>query len=118
MTATVSFEPAAPRRQVGEVEYPAESRVQHAERRVPGNHEQRSQSGRRALRNDEPSALRHFGPNWFAAVMGTGIVANAASSKGALCFRAGCRPVGSGPAYRLGSVGISAREVCASTQSA
>ncbi|MCM1970510.1 hypothetical protein [Streptomyces sp. G1] len=39
-------------------------------------------SRRRLLRDPESprDAFRHLGPNWFASVMGTGIVANAAAS--------------------------------------
>ncbi|WP_062990715.1 TDT family transporter [Nocardia anaemiae] len=51
MTAIATLRPAAPRRLLGELGQNAAS----------------------------PS-LRHFGPNWFAAVMGTGIVANAAAT--------------------------------------
>ncbi|MFD6161819.1 TDT family transporter [Nocardia sp. NPDC060256] len=53
MTATVTFRPAAQRRLVGEL---------------------------RADRHRRPGSLRQLGPNWFAAVMGTGIVATAAAT--------------------------------------
>ncbi|WP_378737832.1 TDT family transporter [Nocardia brasiliensis] len=52
MTATVTFPPAAPRRLVGDLDH----------------------KGRRS------GSLRQLGPNWFAAVMGTGIVATAAAT--------------------------------------
>ncbi|MFC9897392.1 TDT family transporter [Nocardia sp. NPDC127579] len=35
---------------------------------------------RPAVRSGQMDALRHLGPNWFAAVMGTGIIANAAAT--------------------------------------
>ncbi|MFB8282126.1 TDT family transporter [Nocardia colli] len=53
MTATVTFRPASPRRVVGELDHRADRR---------------------------PGSLRQLGPNWFAAVMGTGIVATAAAT--------------------------------------
>ncbi|MEV5837091.1 TDT family transporter [Nocardia sp. NPDC052112] len=52
MTATATFRPAPPRRLLGELGLDATHRV-------------------------APRSLRYLGPNWFAAVMGTGIVANA-----------------------------------------
>lgn len=52
MTATVTFRPAPPRHLLGDLE------------RHPV----------------EPRSLRHLSPNWFATVMGTGIVANAAAT--------------------------------------
>ncbi|MGW4769730.1 TDT family transporter [Nocardia sp. NPDC004278] len=56
MAATVTFRPARSRRLLGELERD------------------------RTRRPVEPRSLRHLGPNWFAAVMGTGIVANAAAT--------------------------------------
>ncbi|MER7991196.1 TDT family transporter [Streptomyces noursei] len=51
-----------------------------------------------ALRDDAPDtgpAVRHLGPNWYAAVMGTAIVANAGATLPAAVpgLRAGCRVV-------------------------
>ncbi|WP_433194858.1 TDT family transporter [Nocardia sp. CA-107356] len=60
MTATVTFRPTPSRRLVGELE--------------------RGATRRREPRRGEPRSLRHLGPNWFAAVMGTVIVANAAAT--------------------------------------
>ncbi|WP_327095808.1 TDT family transporter [Nocardia vinacea] len=55
MTATATFRPAPPWHLLGELEHEATQRV-------------------------ASRSLRYLGPNWFAAVMGTGIVANAAAT--------------------------------------
>ncbi|MFX0574312.1 TDT family transporter [Nocardia nepalensis] len=60
MTATVTFRPAPPRHPLGELERGATRRLE------PGP--------------VAPRSLRHLGPNWFATVMGTSIVANAAAT--------------------------------------
>lgn len=48
------------------------------DRRAPERHMVDEFDQRRSAR--KPAALRSLGPNWFAAVMGTGIVANAAAT--------------------------------------
>ncbi|MFD0364170.1 TDT family transporter [Nocardia sp. GCM10030253] len=97
MTATVTPHPAGSRRLFGELDQDTARLDQHPERRnrQGGPLDNRTGTGRgnllstsganrlnasQAERLDQHASLRHLGPNWFAAVMGTGIVANAAAT--------------------------------------
>ncbi|WP_406236761.1 TDT family transporter [Nocardia sp. NBC_01009] len=82
MTATVTPHPAGSRRLLGELDHDdtRRGRLAAVHEDTLGAAGQHRLSALQEERLRRRAGLRHLGPNWFATVMGTGIVGNAAAT--------------------------------------